>query len=330
MILFAEWLNLNRFYLCDDDIDQFYIYDPRPQFRMCRTHPLAASKAFAYMCHVMDWAIDGLDVQLNEQADPLTRKQILGLIQKLGDVNTENEEAKDLIESILFDKSYVKQKDYLFYLLRKLEDEGKEIEKELKDLLLNERAKVLGQVGLWNQNANSMRATITSRLQGNNRTTHAISKIRYQLVLYNMHAMNGIHPISDDALFEETLREQDKDILCSKIENKNFDNKDACRAARQGYRYSDKAHVYYRILNRVTGYLVYYFSFTIVILNGDLISASGDISIKILDTKIGLLKIDLDITSLGVNSIALFPNEDLASSSPDETIRIWTQIYSNK
>ena len=31
---------------------------------------------------------------------------------------------------------------------------------------------------------------------------------------------------------------------------------------RLGYLFDDKTHVYYQILNGVTGYMVYYFSFT--------------------------------------------------------------------
>jgi len=47
------------------------------------------------------------------------------------------------------------------------------------------------------------------RLQGNNKTTHFISKIRYQLAFYNLNAIRGIHPVSGGVLFEAPLSKAD-------------------------------------------------------------------------------------------------------------------------
>ena len=73
--------------------------------------------------------------------------------------------------------------------------------------------------------------------------------------------MKGIHPVSDQALFEDPLSQTERAALCHKALNKKLNNAHAQQAARLGYKYSDKAHVYYQILNRVTGYMLYYFSF---------------------------------------------------------------------
>lgn len=43
--------------------------------------------------------------------------------------------------------------------------------------------------------------------------------------------------------------------------NKEFDNQHAKLAARMGYKYSDKAHVLYQIVNGISGYQVFYYSF---------------------------------------------------------------------
>ena len=40
-----------------------------------------------------------------------------------------------------------------------------------------------------------------------------------------------------------------------------FNNKSSRKAARLGYKYDDKIHVHYQILNGVSGFLLYYYSF---------------------------------------------------------------------
>ena len=40
------------------------------------------------------------------------------------------------------------------------------------------------------------------------------------------------------------------------IKKKDFENEQACKAAKLGYKYSDQAHVYYQIVNGNGGFLV--------------------------------------------------------------------------
>ena len=40
-----------------------------------------------------------------------------------------------------------------------------------------------------------------------------------------------------------------------------FNNKSSRKAARLGYKYDEKIHVHYQILNGVSGFLLYYYSF---------------------------------------------------------------------
>jgi hypothetical protein len=48
-------------------------------------------------------------------------------------------------------------------------------------------------------------------------------------------------------------------IVLSK--KRQFNKEKVCEAARQGYKCSDKAHVFYQLLNGVSGFLLYYYSF---------------------------------------------------------------------
>ena len=84
---------------------------------------------------------------------------------------------------------------------------------------------------------------------------------RYQVVLYNLDAVKCIHPVSDEILFELTLNYEERRKLVTSAKNRSFENENVCEAARNGYKCSDKAHVLYQILNGVSGFLLYYFSF---------------------------------------------------------------------
>lgn len=84
---------------------------------------------------------------------------------------------------------------------------------------------------------------------------------RYQVVLYNMEALQGIHPVSDDVLFEQPLTPDEKIRKIKAIGN-SWDCPEKIDLARLGYKHSDKMHVYYQIRNGISGYKVYYFTFT--------------------------------------------------------------------
>ena len=81
------------------------------------------------------------------------------------------------------------------------------------------------------------------------------------MVLYNLDAIKGIHPVSDKVLFEPTLNYEERKKLVTSAKSKSFKDGPVCEAARSGYKCSDKAHVLYQILNGVSGFLLYYFSF---------------------------------------------------------------------
>ncbi len=107
-----------------------------------------------------------------------------------------------------------------------------------------------------------------------------VSSQRYGVVLYNFDAMESIHHVSDKAFFEPTLSSEEikalvnsaikekssrkiKEKSSREIEEKSSDEI-VCKAARQGYLHDDKFHAKYQILNNVTGFLVYYFSFKVM------------------------------------------------------------------
>ncbi|RNA42888.1 hypothetical protein BpHYR1_026925 [Brachionus plicatilis] len=277
MMLFAEHLNLPRFYVCDDDIDSFYQYDQAVYRRDMVKHELNAAKAFSFMSKVMDFSINGEDMD-NESSENSTNdkklrdKKIREIICLLGNAEEEtcDEESMKILSNLneIIDKDRLvlgKKKDIIRHYVNHLKlirlPNIKNIEAKIELLLFKPREKIIGQIALWNMENFLGKNEILNRLQGIDKVTHKISKLRYQVVLYNTKAISGIHPVSDKAFFEEPLNEKERLCLVQKAKNKKLNDVNAKNSARLGYKYSDNAFIYYQILNGVTGYLVFYFAY---------------------------------------------------------------------
>ena len=89
--------------------------------------------------------------------------------------------------------------------------------------------------------------------------THRHSASRYCVSLINGDPLRGIHHVSDAVLFEETLSQEKKNALMKRSDSTN---EGKCEITRLGYKYEDKAHTEYQMLNGVGGVLLYYYSFT--------------------------------------------------------------------
>ena len=123
--------------------------------------------------------------------------------------------------------------------------------------------KTLSEVILMNSNCYEKSIEYEARYS---RGTHRLEKPDklddYKLVLYNMDAINGIHPITDKKLFEENNCNKDNEI-CSKI---NFSNKVSDMKKNfleLGYCNVDDIYYYYKIMNGLAGYIyiVFFYSY---------------------------------------------------------------------
>jgi len=65
----------------------------------------------------------------------------------------------------------------------------------------------------------------------------------------NGESIKGIHHVSDAVLFEPTCNEEERRDM---KENER---------TRLGYAHDDKVHTHYQVLNGVSGFSVYYYSF---------------------------------------------------------------------
>lgn len=270
MMLFAEYLNLPRFYICDDDIETFYQYDQSVHTRTMVKHGLNTGKALSFMSKVMDCSINETDNE-NNSNQTIESDIICDIICDLGQIKKkqDNDEIKKIISDLTktiyenSDKLKIKKdiiRHYLNQLKLKKIRNFEIIEKKIEELVFKPREKTIGQIALWNLNNLFLgKNEHLNRLQGINKATHKISKCRYQVILYNAKAISGIHHVSDKAFFERPLDQKEKIDLLKKANKK--DNEHGKRAAKLGYKFIDDAFVYYQILNGVTGCLIFYYAF---------------------------------------------------------------------
>jgi hypothetical protein len=281
MMLIAEYFEMQRFYLIDDDIELLSQYDEVSRQR--RTSESVPFRALDYMTRVLEYGIYGKDLEKN--ASLALFQDTPGEFSRLV-----SDWRMDLTEATFTDKSVMRKKEenpqvfeklktfmgdltqngnivekdclLLIHLLKQIVGEN-DLCKKVYGKLIGSRSKVIGQVSMNDQDHYTLKGPYNQRLQGSDKSTHCISSVRYQLVLYNLDAIRGIHPVCDDALFELPLENRERIDLCRDAKNKDLLRKDvsAWKAAYSGYKYSDKAHVFYQILNGVSGYSMYYFSF---------------------------------------------------------------------
>ena len=267
MMLLAEHFNFKRFYFIDDDIQTFLQYDDYE--RKFIDDPKQAFHALKFMSTVLDDSInqvsdfdnDEIFMDWNDMLGQLKeiflRSEYESEFKKLRKlINDKNLTRRDEIRalfSILSNNSLVQNTEVKNILLK--------IENEIIEKIYSHNIKIIGQIGLLNANSYKQKYLLEDRLRSPSKSTHFISSVRHQVFLFNLEAIHGIHPVSDKAMFEECLSRREKADLVKRGKNKELDDRHASLAARMGYKYSDKAHVLYQIVNGISGYQVFYYSF---------------------------------------------------------------------
>ena len=269
MMLLAEYFDFKRFYMIDDDIDSFYQFDDFSRDHV--KYPNQTFNALKFMSTVLDYSVSQVNEKIRiESQQCIDWGDDLAMMRRTFAKSEHETNCYNKLRELI-QKENFKERDRiisLFSILTKsclINDKElekiKQVENEIKEKLFNNKLKVIGQIGLWNQNMYNQKRTLEDRLRSLGKSTHFVSSIRYQVVLYNLEAVKGIHPVSDDVLFENPLSENEKAILVLKAKNKELDNTDACKAARLGYKYSDKAHILYQLVSGISGFEVFNFSF---------------------------------------------------------------------
>ena len=259
MQLMAELLKLPRFYFIDDKIDTFYEYNPNE--KEFQSNASAACRGLHYLSRVLDSELEQSHCDV-EHIDI----QLENLINNLFQLKLESKYSafRYSITEFLTNKRYRdnnKECANALYLLDKIPNVSNELRSKFEELFVNSASKRIGTLALFNYTATTSKNRYLARLQGFNKGTHLIAKDRSQVVLYNMQGIKGIHPVADDDLFAEPLSPDVSEQLVQSCKLGKLTNENVCRATRLGYLPTETAHVHYQILNGVTGFVLYYFSF---------------------------------------------------------------------
>ncbi|XP_065673748.1 uncharacterized protein LOC101240012 isoform X2 [Hydra vulgaris] len=281
MMMFAEHLQLLRFYFIDDDIDSFYEYDKRLHGREIKKSPNFTYKSLAFMLKALNFGCSNRDLCNNkdlhskevnhkeEAVSKLIRRNWMKSLEKIKDtINVEDTITADLVDElydIIDNKKYneeSKVKDLINTLMNHLAADGVLILNEIKNTLLKDKSKIIGQVALWN-NASFKTWSFLEKLMCDvsKMHTHLVSYQRFQVVLYNLDAIKGIHPVTDDVLFQPAFEKHEVAQLAHISSSANLNDVNVQTSFTYGYKCSDKVHVYYQLFNGVSGYMAYYYSF---------------------------------------------------------------------
>ena len=257
----AELLKLPRFYFIDDKIDTFYEYNPNE--KEFQSNASAACRGLHYLSRVLDSELEQSQCD-NQDTDLLTKYLLRDILNLEAKVEPNYQHLTQWIYDFLIKKCYKdnnKECDNVLYLLDKIPNVSNDLRSKFEELLVNAASKRIGTLALFNYTATTSKNRYLARLQGFNKGTHLIAKDRSQVVLYNMQGIKGIHPVADDDLFAEPLSPDVSEQLVQSCKLGKLTNENVCRATRLGYLPTETAHVHYQILNGVTGFVLYYFSF---------------------------------------------------------------------
>ncbi|KAI9136874.1 hypothetical protein BKA69DRAFT_76469 [Paraphysoderma sedebokerense] len=116
----------------------------------------------------------------------------------------------------------------------------------------------IGTAALVNR-ASTAYATLYRRLQNFQKTTHYISSMIYQCVMYHTDAIKGLYHVDQDVFFnEECLSHQDRAQLMK--QTKGPDDANGQALMKLGYKHEDKYHHRQLLLHGVTGFQVYWYN----------------------------------------------------------------------
>ncbi len=262
MFLLAQHLDLPRFYVINDQI-KFYEFSQ--EFQDFKSHQHSPARALTFMSKVMQFGIYGLENNkiINSDADvdvPIdeirSRQLVFDFIVCLGGLghiyqgnelfeklksdicklHSENCQTNALKVSILNSLKSLNIKERL-----NSESQAR-IFASFREFLLGPYSTTIGQVSLMD--VNDLNRTYLNRLISKRIPTHGVNKPQNGCILYNSDScMERIHPITDDEFF--STDNQGKFSYLIPIRNNNGS--------------VEEDYFYYRILNGISGFVIFYF-----------------------------------------------------------------------
>ena len=279
MMLFAKLLNIPKFYYIDDEIDKIYGIDSLKRKLATENRADKTFEALTFMSKVLNYGINDSDHEKfnknteNKQEKTLKdyewENTIEGFIQRDDDFREKHFNDKDYqeIKKICREKDNEKIELLLdLILLEKFNFKSHRKYDEVRDLLLmgKKKFKTLSEVSLMNSNFNE-KAIENEGFYS--RGTHRLGKPDrpndYKLVLYNMDTINDVHPITDQNLFEENSFYDSENESNIKFSSRNDLTEVQKKKLELGYCNVDDIYYSYKIMNGLSGYIVFNYTYKI-------------------------------------------------------------------
>jgi len=149
MMMYAEHLRLRRYYFLDDDIESFYEYDHRLGHHIMRTSKHTTFKALNFMNIVLENSISN-DEKLNDEKNVIDENKVNDWMIDISQLAKNNDLFKQLFA--ILKNNLRESKNKILDLINKLliNNNDNIALLEMKKYILNDKSKIIGQVGLWN------------------------------------------------------------------------------------------------------------------------------------------------------------------------------------
>ena len=170
MMLFAEHLMLRRFYFIDDDIESFYEYNEQIGQRKMVQNEYTTFRSLDFMLKVLEEETTNNELKILKDTIP----SISYLKIFIGKTNKDTEDYKNYeyltsLLNIFQTNETTARKNEVLDLLNKIKfKEYEDLNNDvtvIKETLLGNKSKIIGQIALWNKSSYKSGNTYSNRLQ---------------------------------------------------------------------------------------------------------------------------------------------------------------------
>ena len=257
-MLIAEAFNMPCFFHVDDDLD-FYEYDS------VYTKPLQGDHSFVRSLLFLQRVLLAETSPQTENAVKEREAKIMALVHKRWQTgNPAQDVLPDHLDPWRMVMMMEEQRRLMAlnpnHMLSMVQpDSG--LWRDIHDLL-DSKSNQIAQAATWN-NLSTSQKNLYHRLNDARRSTHNLSLICFQFVLYNGNSVRGLHPVDDAVLFTPPLSHVERVALVKRLHSTPAGLKyssDGKEAAHLGYKFSDSVFAFRLMLNGKSGYQCTWFS----------------------------------------------------------------------
>lgn len=261
MLSLAKNLKIEKFYSIDDSIGDFFEYSNK--FEEFKTHKNCTARALDFMSTVLSHGIYSEELDISkEDLDDI--KSFIGYLFEEDLIKSEDRDsANKSIDN--YSKLKTKNKEILNFVEKLLRmanvpDRKNEKKQRLLDIITSGKANHLGEICLVPNDYFKKQAAskLKSRLNSNcvSKFTHKHQRANaHGVILYNANAFSSILPF-------EIVSSVQNEVATIKIEKEsNPIELSERKITRKREVLTEEDFYYYKLINAISGYVVYYFTY---------------------------------------------------------------------